>query len=65
MTLLSRIHANQCAVVGCSRARAQDAQVCATCLGDLWANRLDRQPDGSYTKRRTFVARDETGRLAA
>lgn len=61
MTLLSRIHANQCRVEGCTRERAADAAVCADDLRELWNNRLDRAEDGTFVRRRTFVARDETG----
>lgn len=61
VSLLSRIHANRCAVVDCQRERLPDAQVCKDDLGELWANRLDRQPDGSYRRRRAFPARDLTG----
>ena len=65
MSLLARIHANRCAVVDCTRERARDAQVCRDDLNELWLNRLDRQPDGSYIRRRSFVARDLTGQLGA
>jgi hypothetical protein len=60
MSLLARIHANRCLVRDCTRQRLPDAQVCREDLGELWANRLNREPDGSYTRRRTFTARDET-----
>lgn len=63
MSLLERIHASRCAVVDCQRERAPDAQVCRDDLNALWRNQLDRQPDGSYTRRRTFAARDLTGSL--
>jgi hypothetical protein len=65
MTLLDRIHANQCAVRDCSRTRAQDAEVCRADLNELWAHRLDRQADGTYLRRRTFALRDETGWVKA
>jgi hypothetical protein len=60
MSLLARIHANRCLVRDCTRQRLPDAQVCREDLGELWANRLNREPDGSFTRRRTFTARDET-----
>lgn len=63
MSLLARIHANRCAVVDCTRERAQDAEVCRTDLNELWYHRLDRQPDGSYVRRRTFAVRDLTGQV--
>jgi hypothetical protein len=66
MSLLARVHANQCLVRDCSRTRAPDAQVCDADLTELWHNRLVRQADGSYLRRRTFPARDMTGyRVAA
>lgn len=64
MTLLARIHANRCAVVDCTRVRMDDAEVCRDHMNALWRHQLDRQPDGSYVTRRTFVARDETRRAA-
>jgi hypothetical protein len=64
MSLLSRIHANKCLVRDCTRERATDTDVCRADLNEKWQNRLNREPDGSYTRRRTFTARDET-RLAA
>lgn len=64
MTLLSRIHANRCAVIDCTRERAQDSDVCRVDLNEKWADRLDRNPDGSYSRRRTFVARELYGRAA-
>jgi hypothetical protein len=60
MSLLARIHANRCLVRDCTRQRLPDAQVCREDLGELWANRLNREPDGSFTRRRVFTARDET-----
>jgi hypothetical protein len=64
VSLLSRVvEATTCRVQGCDRARARDAQVCAADVTELFMNRLDRQPDGSYTRRRTFAARDLTGSL--
>lgn len=64
MTLLERIAARQCVVVECTQDRAQDAQVCGRHLTDLWMHRLDRNPDGTYSPRRIFIARDETRRAA-
>lgn len=37
-----------CNVRGCDRDRARDAQVCLDHLNDLWANRLERQGDGTF-----------------
>ena len=65
MTLLDRMRAQQCAVVDCARARHEDAAVCRDDLNELWANRLLRQPDGTYLRRRSFSARDFTGKLVA
>lgn len=65
MTLLARIHANRCAVRDCTREKAPDAAVCREDLTELWHNRLNREPDGSYTRRRTFPARDMTWRAVA
>lgn len=64
MTLSDRIHAHKCAVRDCARTRAQDTDVCSDDLNAKWRNLLDRQDDGTYLRRRTFIARDET-RLAA
>lgn len=61
MSLLARVAAAEtCIVVDCDRRRAADAQVCREDLGELYGNRLDRNPDGTYRRRRTFVARDMT-----
>ena len=65
MSLLSRIQATRCSVDDCQRERATDAAVCRDDLNELWWNRLERKPDGSYRRRRTFVARDMTGSLRA
>lgn len=66
MSLLSRVvEATTCKVQGCDRHRAKDALVCDVDLGELWANRLDRQPDGTFIRRRTFAARDLTGQIAS
>ena len=59
--LLARVVANRCAVRGCERERTPDSIVCRADLNDLWGGRLDRQPDGSYVRRRVLPARDETG----
>ena len=60
MTLLDRIEARQkCVVVGCQRSRQRDSLFCPDCLNEMWANRLIRQPDGSYVRSR-FTARDLT-----
>jgi hypothetical protein len=60
MSLSSRIAANRCRVQGCERARMTDAAVCRDHMNDLYANRLERTPDGKYVARRTFAARDLT-----
>ena len=66
MSLAERIAAaTECRVVGCQRHRVPDSLFCGDHLTEMWRNRLDRQPDGTYTPRRSFVARDFTGRLAA
>ena len=65
MSLLDRLHAQDCAVVGCTRHRVEDALFCTVHLNDMWGRRLDRQPDGTFTPRRQFVARDESKRSAA
>lgn len=58
MTLLERL---ACRVVGCQRAHERDTDVCADHLNDLWANRLERLPDGRYQPKRRFVPADLTG----
>ena len=65
MTLLERYRANECAVRDCARARHADAAVCDSDLGELWANRLVKQADGTYIRRRAFAARDESGWVRA
>ena len=65
MTLRDRYRANLCAVEGCERQRHPDAAVCRDDLAELFARRLDRQPDGTFTRRRTFPARDDSGWLRA
>ncbi len=66
MSLSERIAAaTLCRVQGCDRQRAKDALVCDVDLNELWANRLDRHDDGSFTRRRSFVAVDRTGRIAS
>lgn len=65
MSLSARIHANKCAVRDCARTRARDTDVCGDDLNEKWANRLDRQDDGTYLRRRSFTARDESGLLRA
>lgn len=62
--LLERICAAECCrVVGCDRRRAQDAIVCREDLAELYANRLDRQADGTFVRRRILAARDLTGQV--
>lgn len=66
MSLLSRIvDAEKCRVQSCPGRRAPDALVCRDDLDELWAHRLDRQPDGTFTRRRRLQARDLTGQLAS
>lgn len=65
MTLSERIQANECAVRTCDRRRAPDSAVCREDIGELWANRLDRQSDGTYLRRRVLPARDLTWSRAA
>ena len=65
MSLLDRIHANRCAVQNCARARSIDSDVCSSDLAEKWANRLSRQEDGTYRRRRTFAPRDLTWPRAA
>ena len=63
MTLLDRIAANQCKVRDCTRERAADTDVCRADLNEKWANRLNPEPDGTYSRRRTLPLRDESGWL--
>jgi hypothetical protein len=65
MTLLDRITARQCRVVDCTRERVEGALVCRDDLRELFRNRLDRNPDGTYSRRRTFPPRDLTWSRAA
>ncbi len=61
MTLSERIAlANRCAVVGCERGRQRDSLFCRSHLDDMWSNRLDRLPDGTFVSRRSFPVRDLT-----
>lgn len=61
MTLTQRIEAaTRCAVDECERQKAPDAAVCREDLNELWSNRLVRQADGTYRRRRPFAARDLT-----
>jgi hypothetical protein len=61
VSLLSRVvEATSCKVVDCTEPRARDAQVCAKDLTELYMKRLDRQPDGTFIRRRQLRARDET-----
>ena len=61
MTLAERL---TCRVRDCGRHRAPDALVCDADLRELWSNRLHKEPDGSYTRRRTFPARETLWRAA-
>lgn len=65
MTLLERYRANECAVVDCNRERIPDGPCCRDDMRELWANRLIRQVDGSYLRRRAFPIRDLTWSRAA
>jgi hypothetical protein len=61
VSLLERTRAAEaCAVVDCTRHRTTDSLFCQDHLGEMWANRLDRQADGTFIPRRRFVARDLT-----
>ena len=64
-SLLDRIRAyNECAVTDCARQRGEGTLFCGEHLADMWRNRLDRQPDGTFVARRRFTARDFTGTVA-
>lgn len=63
MNLIERFRANRCAVRGCERERMTDAAVCRDDMNELFARRLAREADGTYTRRRVFRLRDETGAL--
>lgn len=65
MTLLERYRANECAHVDCHEARTPSSALCPRHLNDLFGNRLDRNPDGTYIPRRLFVPRDQTWQRAA
>lgn len=66
MSLLDRIQKREtCAVVGCERHKETDSLFCREHLADMWANRLDRLPDGTFDEKRRFTARDETRGHAA
>lgn len=66
MNLSERIQAaEQCRVVDCGQRRARDSQVCRDDLTELFANRLDRNPNGTYRRRRALAARDEESGVAA
>lgn len=61
MSLLDReLRATRCAVVDCNRERLPDAELCRQDTNELWLHHLDRQADGSYLRRRVFIARDES-----
>jgi hypothetical protein len=64
MTLTERLAAQNCAVVGCERHRADDSLVCSDHLREMWANRLVRQPDGTFVPARRFIPRDFTRSVA-
>lgn len=59
-SLTERIAAQACAVVGCDRHRACGSLVCRDHIAEMWANRLTRQPDGSFVPARRFLPRDFT-----
>jgi hypothetical protein len=66
MGLLDRVVAAEtCRVRDCDRRRAPDAQVCRDDLTELYMNRLDRMPDGTFVRRRLLRARDLTWSNAA
>jgi hypothetical protein len=57
-SLAARIAAREsCAVVACERRRVPDSLFCHEHLTDMWSNRLDRQPDGSYLPRLRLTTR--------
>lgn len=63
--LLERIQAAEtCAVVGCDRHRGTDSLFCGDHLTDMWRNRLERQPDGTFIAPRRWPAKDMTGQPA-
>lgn len=66
MTLTERIQAHTCAVVACKEARVTGSLVCAEHLNEMFANRLDRTPEGTFVQRdyRRFPAKDLTGHAA-
>lgn len=64
MSLSERIAARQCAVKDCHEDRLPDSLVCHDHIGDLWANRLDRDGD-TYVPRRRFPPVDRTWDRAA
>jgi hypothetical protein len=63
-SLLDRIAARQCAVENCNEDRARDTDCCDRHQTDKWMHRLDRNPDGMYSLRRTFTAREMDRRAA-
>jgi hypothetical protein len=65
MTLSERIAARECRVVDCHEERVRDTDCCDRHQTDKYMNRLDRNPDGTYSLRRTFRAVDLTERRAA
>lgn len=66
MSLLDRIAAHEsCAVVACNRHREPDSLFCKSHLADMWANRLDRLPDGTFDEKRRFTPKDTTRSSAA
>lgn len=59
MSLSERIAANtDCAVAACDRGRVPDSLFCRSHLAEMWANRLQRQPDGTFVPHRRFAAKD-------
>lgn len=37
-----------CIVATCTRERQRDSLFCHDCLNEMWANRLEKRPDGTY-----------------
>lgn len=69
MTLAERIaEREKCAVAGCDRHREADSLFCREHLNDMWANRLHREPDGTFVYSLPFrgrlAAKDYTGSAA-
>lgn len=60
MTLMERIQdRTECRVDTCHEQRSPDSDLCGPHTNDKFMHRLDRNPDGTYSMRRTFRARLE------